>query len=159
MHKRASSTREATRSKSSACGRDSGVTGFAGATEPLKASQAPHATNPASTIWMTVTIVETNASMVRLPQVTGDIQKQELEPADAAHELLDGRRGPGRLAQLAMHGRKRRKDRGELLRHVPGGFARCGEEEFDARARIADLDEQVIEAVHGAQATPARRPA
>jgi hypothetical protein len=97
--------------------------------------------------------------MVRLPQVAGDIQKQELEPADAAHELLDGRRGPGRLAQLAVHGRKRRKDRGELPRHVPRGFARCGEEEFAASARIADLDEQVIEAVHGAQATPAPRPA
>jgi hypothetical protein len=58
-----------------------------------------------------------------------------------------------------MHGGKRRKDRRELLRHVPRGFARCGEEEFAARARIADLDEQVIDAVHGLQATPAPRPA
>ena len=91
--------------------------------------------------------------------MAGDVEQQELEAADAAHELLHGGHANRRLAQLAMHGRKRRKDRGELLRHVPGGFARCGEEEFDARARIADLDEQVIEAVHGAQATRAPTPA
>jgi len=87
--------------------------------------------------------------MVRLLQVRGDVQKQKLEPADAAHELFDRRHARGRLAQLAVHGRKGRKDRSELLRHVPRGLARCGEEEFDARTRIADSDEQVIEAVHG----------
>ena len=86
--------------------------------------------------------------------MAGDVEQQELEAADAAHELLHGGHANRRLAQLAMHGRKRRKDRGELLRHVPRGFARCGEEEFDARTRIADSDEQVIEAVHGLQATP-----
>jgi hypothetical protein len=42
--------------------------------------------------------------MVRLLDVTGELEEQELESADAAHQLLDGRRAAGRSAQLAMHG-------------------------------------------------------
>jgi hypothetical protein len=86
----------------------------------------------------------------------GKVQQQELEAAQAAHQLLDGRRPAGRGAQLAVHGRQIRKDRRELLRHVARVLAACSEEEFEARARIADAAEQVIDAVHGAQAT--RRP-
>jgi len=40
-----------------------------------------------------------------------------------------------------------------LLRHTTGVLARCGEEEFDARARIPDAAEQLFDAVHDAQAT------
>jgi hypothetical protein len=52
-----------------------------------------------------------------------------------------------------MHGRQRRKDRGELARHAARSGARRIEEEFGALARIADATQQVIEAVHGAQGT------
>jgi hypothetical protein len=39
--------------------------------------------------------------------------------------------------------------------HAPANLARCWEEEFGARARIAGSGEQVIDAVHDAQATRA----
>ena len=86
--------------------------------------------------------------------MASEIEEQELESADAAHQLLDGRQAAaGCFAQLAVHGGKRKKDRGELLRHLARVLARCSEEEVDASARIADAAEQVFDAVHGAQAT------
>ena len=85
--------------------------------------------------------------------MAGQLEEQELESTDAAHQLLDRRRPAGRTAQLMVHGGQRRKDRRELLRHAPRGRTRSGEEEFAARARIADAVEQVFDAVHGAQAT------
>ena len=85
--------------------------------------------------------------------MTSEVEEQQLQSADAAHQLLDGRQAAGRLAQLAVHGGKRKKDRRELLRHLARVLARCSEEEVDASARIADAAEQVFDAVHGAQAT------
>ena len=89
--------------------------------------------------------------------MTGRVQHEELELADAAHELPDRGQAAGRVAQLAMHGRQGRKDRCELTRHATNVFARCSEEEFDALARIADAAQQVFDAVHDAQATRAAR--
>jgi len=87
--------------------------------------------------------------------MTGRVEHEELELADAAHELPDRGQAAGRVAQLAMHGRQRRKDRRELARHAADVFAGCSEEEFDALARIADAAQQVFDAVHGAQRTRA----
>jgi hypothetical protein len=89
--------------------------------------------------------------------MTGRVQHQQLELADTAHQLADRGQAAGRAAQLAMHGRQRRKDRRELTRYAANVFARCSEEEFDAVARIADAAQQVFDAVHGAQATRAPR--
>jgi hypothetical protein len=43
--------------------------------------------------------------MVGLLPVAGELEEQELESTDPAHQLLDGRRAAGRGAQLAVHGR------------------------------------------------------
>ncbi len=48
-----------------------------------------------------------------------------------------------------MHGRQRKKDRGDLARHAAHGGARRIEEEFGALAGIADAAQQIFEAVHG----------
>jgi hypothetical protein len=84
------------------------------------------------------------------------LEREELERAEAPHELAD--RGSTRRAsaQLAMHGRQIRQDRGELPRHRRGLVARRGEEEFGALARVADAAKQFVDAVHGAQATRGR---
>ena len=86
--------------------------------------------------------------------MTGRVQHEELEPAKVAHELAHRGQAGGRVAQLAVHGRQRRKDRRELTRYAANVFPGCSEEEFDARAGIADAAEQVFDAVHGTQATP-----
>lgn len=100
-------------------------------------SHPPQATNPASASWTTSTTASMSDSTGQPPFVmTGRVQHQELELADAA-----------------MHGRQRKKDRRELTRHAADVFAGCGEEEFDALARIADAARQVFDAVHGAQRT------
>ena len=90
--------------------------------------------------------------------MVGRVQREELEPPYVPHELRDGGQATGLTAQLAMHGRQRRKDRGELPRHGLRILAGRAEEEFGELARIADAAEQVFDAVHGAQATR-RRPA
>jgi hypothetical protein len=88
-------------------------------------------------------------------------EREELERAEATHELTHrgsaAVRRAGLSAQLAMHGRQIRKDRGELPRHGRGLVARRGEEEFGALARVADAAKQFVDAVHGAQATRASR--
>jgi hypothetical protein len=94
-----------------------------------------------------------NDSMVGLLRTAGEIQREELEAAQAAHEILDGRRRGRALRELPVRGRKRRKDRRELTRHLARVLARCSEEEFDATTRFADAAEQFFDAVHGAQAT------
>ena len=83
----------------------------------------------------------------------GEVEKQEFQHADAAHQLLARDQAAGLFAQLAMHGRQGRKDRGELTRHAVRVLDRCREEEFVALARIADAAEQIFDAVHGANAT------
>ena len=88
---------------------------------------------------MTSTIASMKESMASLPLVAvRDVKHEQLEPAQPAHELLDGGQAAGRFAELAVHGRQRRKDRCELTRHAAAVLARCSEEEFDASARIAD---------------------
>jgi len=37
--------------------------------------------------------------------LAGEVEKQEFQHADAAHQLLDRDQAAGRFAQLAMHGR------------------------------------------------------
>ena len=95
--------------------------------------------------------------MDRLPffLVTGCVEHEELEPADMPHELAHRGQAGGRVAQLAMHGRQGKKDRCELTGNAADVFAGCSEEEFDALARIADAAQQVFDAVHGVQRTPA----
>ena len=85
--------------------------------------------------------------------LAGEVEKQEFQHAHAAHQLLDRDQAAGLLAQLAMHGRQGRKDRGELTRHAVRVLDGCREEEFVALARIADAAEQIFDAVHGANAT------
>jgi hypothetical protein len=80
-----------------------------------------------------------------------ELQEQELEHADAAHELRHRQQAAGLLAQLAMHGRQGRKDRGELSRHPARLLAGRPEEELVTGVRIADQVEQCFEAVHGAK--------
>jgi hypothetical protein len=53
---------------------------------------------------MMTTIVVMNDCMARLLRVAGELEEQELESTDAAHQLLDRRRPAGRGAQLAVHG-------------------------------------------------------
>lgn len=82
-------------------------------------------------------------------------EQQEFKRAYVAHQISD-RRQPGRLragvvAEFAMHGGQRRKDRSELARHAARAGAGGSEEEFGALARIADATQQIFEAVHGAQ--------
>jgi len=43
--------------------------------------------------------------MVRLLEVASELQQEELDAADAAHQLLHGRRTRGRIAHLAVRGR------------------------------------------------------
>ena len=85
--------------------------------------------------------------------LAGEVEKQEFQHADAAHQLLDRDQAAGLLAQLAMHGRQGRKDRGELTRHAVRVLDGCLEEEFVALASVADAAQQVFDAVHGANAT------
>jgi hypothetical protein len=87
----------------------------------------------------------------------GELEQQELEDADAAHQLGDRREAAGLPAQLAMHTRQGRKDRRELPRHIARFLSGCPEEEFVTPIGIADLTEQCFDAVHGGQATPADR--
>ena len=56
--------------------------------------------------------------------LSGRLERHELEQAEAAHEL-------------PVHGRQRRKDRGELPRHGRGLARWRAEEEFGALARLA----------------------
>ncbi|HEY3075286.1 MAG TPA: hypothetical protein VGJ74_08945 [Burkholderiales bacterium] len=83
----------------------------------------------------------------------GEVEKQQLQHADAAHQLLDRDQAAGLFAQLAMHGRQGRKDRGELTRHAVPVLDGRREEEFVALARIADAAQQIFDAVHGGNAT------
>jgi len=76
--------------------------------------------------------------MVGLLATAGDVEREELEAAQAAHQLLDGRRRGARLGELPVRGRKRRKDRRELTSHLARVLTRCSEEEFDATTRFAD---------------------
>lgn len=82
-----------------------------------------------------------------------EVEEQEFEHACQAHQLPDRGQAAGLRAQLAMHGRQRRKDRRELPGHAARVPAACPEEELIALARIADAAEQVFDAVHDAQAT------
>jgi hypothetical protein len=58
--------------------------------------------------------------------VSGRLERHELEQAEAAL-----------FAELPVHGRQRRKDRGELPRHGRGLPWRRAEEEFGALPRLA----------------------
>jgi hypothetical protein len=69
--------------------------------------------------------------------VSGRLERHELEQAEAAHELRDRRQTAALFAELAVHGRQGRKDRGELPRHGRGLPWRRAEEEFDALPRLA----------------------
>lgn len=80
--------------------------------------------------------------------MSGRLQHQELEQADAAHELRDRRQARGRLAEFLVYGRQIRKDRRELARHgggFPGGGAK---EEFGALPGLAHATQQLFHAVH-----------
>ena len=81
--------------------------------------------------------------------MTGRVEHEELELAHTAHQLAHRGQAGGRVAQFAMHGRQRRKDRCELTRDAANVFPGRSEEEFDALPRIADAVQQVFEAVHG----------
>jgi hypothetical protein len=84
----------------------------------------------------------------------GELEEQELEHADAAHQLCDRREAAGLPAQLAMHTRQGRKDRRELPRHMPGFHCGCSEEEFVTSIGIADAAKQCFDAVHGSKLRP-----
>jgi hypothetical protein len=77
------------------------------------------------------------------------VQEQQLEQAQAAHELSDRGQTARVVAQLAMHGRQRKKDRGQLAADAPPLRGTRAEEEFGAVARVADASQQVFDAVHG----------
>ena len=85
--------------------------------------------------------------------MTGRVEHEELELAHTAHQLAHRGQAGGRVAQFAMHGRQRRKDRCELTRHAAHVRIGCREEEVAALVRVADATQQIFEAVHDAQAT------
>jgi hypothetical protein len=68
---------------------------------------------------------------------SGCLEHQQLEQPDAAHELRDRRQAAALFAELLVHGRQGRKDRGELPRHGRGLPGRRAKEEFGALARLA----------------------
>src|SRR5438034_2046296 len=114
VHKRASSTREATRSKLCAVSSATGAAATAEApsarSHSLKQSHPPHITNPPSASCTRTTSAFSTSSMSRLPfrltaASAGEVEKQEFQHADAAHQLLDRDQAAGLFAQLAMHGR------------------------------------------------------
>src|SRR5439155_23598179 len=114
VHKRASSTREATRSKLCGVSSAAGAAATAGArsarSHSLKQSHPPHITNPPSASWTTTTNALSTSSMSQFPfglnaASAGKVEEQELEHAHAAHQLLDRGQAGGLFAQLAMHGR------------------------------------------------------
>ena len=95
--------------------------------------------------------------MERLPAaMCGRLEQQQLEQADAADQLRDRRQADALFAELLVHRRQRKKDRGELARHG-GGLGRRTEEEFGTRARLADVAQQLFQAVHGGNATRTAR--
>ena len=68
----------------------------------------------------------------------GRLEHQQLEQADAAHELRNRGQAAALVAKFPVHGRQRRKDRGELPRHGRGLAPRYAKEEFGALPRLAD---------------------
>jgi len=56
----------------------------------------------------------------------GRLEQQQLEQPDTADQLRDRRQTDALFAELLVHGRQRRKDRGELARHG-GGLGRRAE--------------------------------
>jgi len=81
----------------------------------------------------------------------GELEEQELEHADEAHELPDRGQAAGLRSQLPMHSRQGRKDRRELTRHAARILVGRSEEEFVAPVTIANAGEQCFDAVHGAK--------
>ena len=75
--------------------------------------------------------------MMRLRTAMSGLEHQQLEQTHAAHELRDRRQAAALLAELPVHRRQRRKDRGELARQGRGLLRRRAEEEFGALARLA----------------------
>ena len=84
----------------------------------------------------------------------GRLEQEQLEQPDTADQLRHRRQAGARFAELLVHGRQGRKDRGELARHG-GSLGRRAEQEFGALARLPDAAQQVIQAVHERDATRA----
>src|SRR5438876_4257451 len=102
VHKRASSTREATRSKLCGVSSAAGAAATAGApsarSHSLKQSHPPHITNPPSASCTRTTSAFSTNYMSRLhvgltarltAASAGAVEEQELQQPAAAHQLLD----------------------------------------------------------------------